>query len=212
MNRVIKKINIILFIVVVLMLLLFIIVGYVYGKQSSYKPLSVEQKKMMLLLSHKAIENQTLPKIPDIPEFRQRRPIFVSIRVDGKIRGSAGQVYSKEELYKNVIDNSISAIKFYYGQPLSQEEIRRADIEISIIKRFDKAINKKTANLTGLGVYIVDNGKQGALLPAVWADLPKRDDFLSHLCSKIGYNSTCWNDTTATMFTFEVESFSDKLI
>ena len=60
-----------------------------------------------------------------------------------------------------------------------------------------------------LGVLNVD-GRGATYLPQVWEDLPKKEEFLSHLAQKAGLAPDAWRSPQARILVYQVESFKES--
>ena len=60
------------------------------------------------------------------------------------------------------------------------------------------------------GLIIRSGGRSATFLPQVWEDLPKKEDFLSHLCMKAGLFGDDWNKGQMEVHTYTVEHFDEK--
>ncbi|MDP2924900.1 MAG: AmmeMemoRadiSam system protein A [Nanoarchaeota archaeon] len=147
----------------------------------------------------------------DIKEnFNKKQACFVTLTEEGELRGCIGSIEAHQELWKDVIDNSINAA---FGDPrfeaLEEGELPKIKIEISILSVPQKLefINsedllKKIDNKMGI---ILRKGYYGAtFLPQVWEEIPEKIEFLEHLSRKAGLSKDDWK--TAGYRFYRVES------
>jgi len=59
------------------------------------------------------------------------------------------------------------------------------------------------------GVILRDGNRRATFLPQVWEQLPGVDDFLGHLCSKMGAASDLWRRKHLDVQTYQVEEFHE---
>lgn len=126
---------------------------------------------------------------------------FVTLKLDGALRGCIGSVVPHRPLYLDVIENSISAASH---DPrftvLTKEEAKNIDVSISVLgdlfkvdyTNLDDLFSKIEPQKDGL---VLQNGVyQGLFLPSVWEDLPTKELFLSNLCLKAGFPPKLWHN------------------
>ena len=123
----------------------------------------------------------------------EQRACFITLTLDGKLRGCIGSLQAHRSLIDDLIHNSIAAA---IGDPrfnaLSKEEFEKIKIEISLLT---PAKNLEYSDFEDLeqklipkkhGVILELNGKRATFLPHVWEQLPTFNDFMVHLCQKAG--------------------------
>ncbi|MEM3088803.1 MAG: AmmeMemoRadiSam system protein A, partial [Candidatus Bathyarchaeia archaeon] len=102
--------------------------------------LNEKEKKMLLDLAKKTIESELghtkfkieKEKIPS--RLREKKATFVTLTIDGQLRGCMGHLLPSRELYLDVIENA-KAAAFYDPRflPLRKDEFSKIQIEISIL-------------------------------------------------------------------------------
>lgn len=148
-------------------------------------------------LSHQTLLN--LASLRDsYPPLNQLGATFVTLNLDGQLRGCIGSL----EAYRNLLDDLVSNAKaaafedprFY---PLTQDEFERVDIEISLLTPSEPIAYKDTQDLKSKitpnedGIILELDGRRATFLPQVWEQLPSFEQFFSHLCQKAGLGSEC---------------------
>lgn len=141
-------------------------------------------------------------------KVKEKLACFVTLTMGGQLRGCIGHILPIQELYKDVIENAVSAAfedpRFY---PLSKEEFDKIKIEISVLTvpaplEFftpEQLLKKLRPKIDGV---ILKRGRQQAtFLPQVWEELSNPKEFLGHLCLKAGLEAECWRGD------FEVETY-----
>ena len=176
-----------------------------------------EIKKMLLEIAKGAIYSKLYNKIiidkedlvKRFPNFSKRAATFVTLSLDGDLRGCMGSLVA----HKTLLDDlTLNAYKAAFDDPrftpLTKEEFERVEIEISIlsqpleiryrdIKDLESKVNKNVD-----GMIIRQKDKQATFLPQVWEQLPKFDDFITHLFHKAGITDI---DTPIEVFVYTVE-------
>jgi len=139
---------------------------------------------------------QTLNKkefLEKLPSFEKKAATFVTLTLDGKLRGCIGTLIPHNTLFDDLTSNAIkAAFEDPRFTPLTKEEFEKLKVEISLIgpitsisyHNFEDLRGKITPNEHGVILRLGD--KQGTFLPQVWEDLPEYDQFLIHLFHKAG--------------------------
>lgn len=141
---------------------------------------------------------------------------FVTLKINGRLRGCIGNLTSNAPLVSGVRQNAISAA-FHDPRfaPLSASELDQVEIEISILSEpqplkyrdGDDLIKKLQPHIDGL---IIRSGQASAtFLPQVWEQLPRPQDFLTHLCIKAGLAEDSWQNRELEVSTYQVQYFEE---
>jgi len=143
-------------------------------------------------------------------ELLQPAGAFVSLHLDGALRGCIGNLHSKSPLHEVVAEMAIEAAT---GDPrfpqLTPKELTKSDIEVSVLTPF-VPLTPEQVTVGTHGLYIVKGPKRGVLLPQVaeqygWS----ADAFLGHACRKAGLPELAWQDKDTRIFGFEADVFSN---
>lgn len=148
--------------------------------------------------------------------FDQRRGTFVTLKINGQLRGCIGNLEATESVRDSVRHNAVNAaFDDYRFKPLTREEFGRVDIEISILTESRPVEyadgNELLAKLrVGIDGVILRKGSASAtFLPQVWKQLPKPADFLNHLCLKAGLAASSWQQDRPGILTYQVQYFEE---
>lgn len=150
------------------------------------------------------------------PCFQKSCGTFVTLKINGQLRGCIGNLSSNDSLLSGVRRNTINAA-FHDPRfaPLSASELDRIEIEISILTE-PKPLNYR--NTTDLleklrpkvdGVTICLGHASATFLPQVWEQLPEPQDFLTHLCMKAGLAADAWKNRKLDVSTYQVQYFEE---
>jgi AmmeMemoRadiSam system protein A len=105
-------------------------------------------------------------KIPEA--LKKPYGAFVTLKIDGKLRGCIGRFLSSEPLYKVVQASAISSAfddhRFY---PLTKEEYEKTELEITVLGPMKKINNINEIVLGKHGIYIKKDFRAGTMLPQV---------------------------------------------
>ena len=214
------------------------VVGYAaiafFGDQGMQKKtefnqqLSEEQGQVLVALARQTImeslgkevsksESEAVQSALSDECYRSQCGTFVTIKIDGQLRGCIGNLTATEPLSESVRKNAINAA-FHDPRfsPLTDKELNQVDIEVSILTEpqllaysdSTDLINKLRVNVDGL---IIRKGPASAtFLPQGWEQLPNPEDFLSHLCMKAGLASGAWRNTSLEVLTYQVQYFEEQ--
>jgi AmmeMemoRadiSam system protein B/AmmeMemoRadiSam system protein A len=198
------------------------------NKSNSENQLSVSQGDVLVQFARQTLMEklgQSVP--PDQSEpvkaalkdecFHTKNGTFVTLKIDGQLRGCIGTLAATEPLSEGVRRNAINAA-FHDPRftPLTASELAQVEIEVSILTEPQPLdyvdgpdlLNKLRAHIDGV---IIGKGHASAtFLPQVWEQLPKPEDFLSHLCMKAGLSSNAWRDTKLEVQTYQVQYFEES--
>lgn len=179
--------------------------------------LNDEDKRTLLRIARQSIEEEFgLTKV-DLdrqfpPSLQEKNGAFVTLEIDGELRGCIGYIYSDRPLYKLVYEvakkSAFEDPRFY---PLSKEELDDIDIEISVLT-IPKRLNSIDEIEIGKHGLIIQKGPyHGLLLPQVaekynWTPI----EFLEHTCRKAGLHRNDWKDPNTIIEIFTAEVFSEK--
>jgi len=150
----------------------------------------------------------------DLPEgpLTEHRGAFVTLTIDGALRGCIGHVVAVEPLWKSVRENAAAAaFRDPRFPPLSDDELDRIEIEISALSPLDE-VGDPSSIVVGTHGLLVERGpSRGLLLPQVAGQYGwDRLTFLDHTCRKAGLDPGCWSHPETRIFTFTVESFAEE--
>ena len=149
--------------------------------------------------------------------FQLHGGTFVTLKIKGQLRGCIGNLTSTETVLEGVKRNAVNAA-FHDPRfsPLTAEEFDLTEIEVSILteprpleyRDGEDLIQKLRVRVDGV---IIRKGHASAtFLPQVWEQLPRPNQFLSHLCMKAGLPSDAWKDQELDVLTYQVQYFEEK--
>lgn len=199
------------------------------GKKLNSNPdLGEEQGRLLVKLARHTIMEKLGRNPPDSESnmlemalqdkgFQSQCGTFVTLKIHGQLRGCIGNLTSTESISDGVKRNAVNAA-FHDPRfpPLSDDELDQAEIEVSILtgpqpleyRDEDDLIEKLRVNIDGV---IIRKGHASAtFLPQVWEQLPRPEDFLTHLCMKAGLPSDAWKSSELEVLTYQVQYFEEK--
>jgi AmmeMemoRadiSam system protein A len=178
-------------------------------------PLSREQQFFLLQLARNAIasylEKEKPPIIvPDDKMLREKRGAFVTLKVNGQLRGCIVYPLPIKPLYETIIDAAISAAtQDFRFKSIELEELPKTGIEISVLS-LPKPIKDTSEIEVGKHGIIVSKGlNKGLLLPQVPTEYGwDRETYLNHGCLKAGLEQDAWRKGVH-IEVFSAQVFSD---
>jgi len=155
--------------------------------------------KLLVSLARVAIfdklhNTNTLQKdefLEKLPTFTKSAATFVTLSLDGKLRGCIGTLVPHTTLYNDLTANAVkAAFEDPRFEPLTIEEFDKVKVEISLISPI---VEMKYSSFSDLrekikpnvhGVILKLGTHQATFLPQVWEELPDFDVFFYHLYQK----------------------------
>jgi AmmeMemoRadiSam system protein A len=176
--------------------------------------------KELLDLARETLEAYFKGKQPEVSEdikknFSEKKACFVTLTIKEELRGCVGSLEARQELWKDVIENSINAAFNDSRFPkLTLEELVKIKIEISILsipKRILFAnVEELKEKIGGKGVIIKKGWNSATYLPQVWEEIHDEEEFLESLCQKAGLNMNAWKEKGLEIWIYEVKKIKEK--
>ena len=139
----------------------------------------------------------------EYPEaLRPRAATFVTLEIDGALRGCIGVFEARRALVEDVARNAYAAaFRDPRFPPVSREELDGLEIHISVLSEpvplevEDEAHLLRELRPGTDGLILEDKPHRALFLPQVWDSLPEPVDFLTHLRMKAGLPANHFSDT-----------------
>ncbi len=144
-----------------------------------------------------------LPVTPDDYNelLRMDGASFVTLNLDGNLRGCIGALDAYQPLIKDVSDHAYAAaFQDPRFTPVTHAEVEKLLIHISVLTPATKISFSNEEDLIKKikpgtdGLILQDNYHKGTFLPSVWEQLPEPRDFLQQLKLKAGLQKNDWNE------------------
>lgn len=185
---------------------------------SSEYNLTGEDKAALLKIARETIESYIKSGItPSIDAsgfseiLKSPAGAFVSLHKEGELRGCIGSFNPDEPLYLVVQDMAVSASTKDYRFPrVRSDELKKIDIEISVLTPLKKIESIDEIVLGKHGIYMKKGYSGGTFLPQVATQTGwSLEEFLGH-CSrdKAGIGWDGWRN--AELYTYEALIFDEK--
>ncbi len=185
--------------------------------------LTEEERQALLRLAREALElgvrGQKLPPLDWAslpPRLREPGATFVTLTRDGRLRGCVGALEATQPLAEDVREHAIAAALYDYRfPPVTPDELPDIRLEVSYLTPLEPLRYSRPEDLPRLlrpgvdGVVLSDGLHKATFLPQVWDQLPDPEEFLSHLCLKMGAAPDLWRRRPLQVWTYQVEKFHE---
>jgi AmmeMemoRadiSam system protein A len=176
---------------------------------------SAEDGRAMLALARAAIVSAFEGRAPGLPEpqpacFAVGRGVFITLEVDGRLRGCIGVTEARNPLRESIVHCAESAaFRDPRFPPLRPGEVHGMQLEISLLSDISP-IAAKDIEVGKHGLVVVSGERRGLLLPQVAVEQHlSRERFLEETCRKAGLRPDAWTDRQTEIFGFTCEVFQD---
>lgn len=135
--------------------------------------------------------------------LREPGATFITLMLDGKLRGCIGSLHATRPLGEDVKANAVAAaLRDPRFPPLTREEYGRVRVEVSVLSPLEPLPAGNEAEAIALlrphvdGVVFRYGHHQSTFLPQVWEHFPEPRDFLVQLKVKAGLPPDFWEPQT----------------
>lgn len=182
--------------------------------------LPADAGRVLLPLARAAMAERlgvTPPAIPEVEWLAAPGASFVSVHVDGKLRGCIGTLEQFRSLGEDVAANArAAAFEDPRFSPITAAEYDRILLEVSVVSvpeliAYADEVDLRAQLRPGVdGVLLEAGRKRGTFLPQVWEHLPEPSEFLNNLKAKAGLAKDAW-DLTWQFSRYTVKSWAEPL-
>jgi AmmeMemoRadiSam system protein B/AmmeMemoRadiSam system protein A len=170
---------------------------------------TMEEKKKLFDIAKKSIESRFTDykyvmderSMPD--DLKKPMGAFVTLKINGALRGCIGRFFSEEPLYNVVSESAISsAFEDPRFSPLTKDEYKVTNIEITVIGPLKKINNINEIVLGKHGIYIKKGLRAGTMLPQVATENGwSLEEFLGYTSrDKAGLGWDGWKDAEISIY------------
>lgn len=138
---------------------------------------------------------------------------FVTLKLDGELRGCIGSLEPRRSLAEDVAQNArAAAYRDPRFPPVGRDERRRLEVEVSVLSAPERLpVSSEADAIARLrpgvdGVILELGDRRSTFLPQVWESLPDPGDFLGELKRKAGLPASFW-DERIELSRYTVEKF-----
>jgi AmmeMemoRadiSam system protein A len=180
----------------------------------SHGLISADQRRYLLELARGSIAERlgvgSPPGCDRPPGLEGLQGAFVTLKIDGRLRGCIGHVVGVSPLWEAVRDNAIAAA---FRDPrfpeLTADELPGARLEISVLSPL-QSVEADEIDVGRHGLLLEQGAARGLLLPQVAVEYGwDRETFLDHTCRKAGLASGCWRHPDTVIQVFSAEVFGE---
>jgi len=155
------------------------------------------------------------PISPQQGWLRENGACFITLTINGNLRGCIGSLEAYRPLNEDVRANAVAAaLQDPRFSPLTMDELTKVNIEVSLLSSMQKLdVQSEEEMLAKLrpgedGVVFQYRNRKATFLPQVWEQLPDTRQFLNHLRMKAGLSPDFWHPDVL-IYIYMVEKFSE---
>jgi len=181
------------------------------------------EKQTLLRLAREAMEHAVRgKKLPPLdnnsltPRLREDGASFVTLTINGNLRGCIGALEAHQPLAEDVREHAVAAaLEDPRFRPVDETELSRIKLEVSRLTAPYPLEYSSSEELRAKlrphvdGVILKDDYRRATFLPQVWEKIPDADDFLDHLCTKMGAKPNLWQSMKLQVYVYQVEEFHE---
>ncbi|HEY6953377.1 MAG TPA: AmmeMemoRadiSam system protein A [Bacteroidota bacterium] len=179
--------------------------------------LSIDDKKALLQLARSSIECAVSQKpLPTVATLQQNlhKPCgaFVTVRVNGELRGCYGYVNAYYPLAQSVQEVAVrAALEDPRFEHVAAEELDALEIEVSVLAPPENVERIEEIEVGVHGLILETRLHRGLLLPSVPTEYGwDREQFLNHTALKAGLPPDAWKNKSVSILKFTAEKFSES--
>ncbi|MCX7029061.1 MAG: AmmeMemoRadiSam system protein A [Spirochaetes bacterium] len=157
-------------------------------------------------------EGTRLPVPEATPALGTPCGAFVTLKIQGRLRGCIGHITAAAPLIETVRDVALSsAFDDPRFPPLSHDELEQVTIEVSVLSPFRLTRDPAEIRVGTHGILVRRAGRSGLLLPQVATEQGwEREEFLAHTCRKAGLPDDAWREPDTAIEIFSAIVFGEK--
>jgi AmmeMemoRadiSam system protein A len=175
------------------------------------------QKNKLLRLARETIEfylerRKELDIQENDPVLNQNMGAFVTLHAKDRLRGCIGNIMGRQPLYLTIRDMSIAAaFEDPRFNPVTKQEIKDINIEISVLSPLKKITNPDEIVLGEHGVLVKNDFTSGVYLPQVATETGwDKERFMNSLCGdKAGMKLDAWRTGACEIYVFSAVVFKE---
>jgi uncharacterized protein len=179
-------------------------------------PLTAIERSALLGIARAALlsllEKRPAPPVPETGALAEVRGAFVSLHVNGELRGCVGTFAPAESLARTVARMAVAAATEDPRFPgLAAGELPGVTLSISALGPRRPLPDPLKVRVGRDGLLVKRGWHRGALLPKVAAEHGwSAEEFLKHVCLKAGLAARAWQEEGTELETFEAEEFGEE--
>ncbi len=146
------------------------------------------------------------------PRLQTEQASFVTLYLDGQLRGCIGALYAYQPLILDVAQHAYAAaLQDPRFAPVTEAEIKDLSLHISVLSLPEPLhVNSEAELYQHLrphqdGLILEAEGRKSTFLPAVWESLPEPSSFMRQLKLKAGLPPDYWS-ASVKLWRYHTES------
>ena len=185
--------------------------------------LTSQEKETLLKIARQSLDlklrGEELPPLSSTsqtPLHQAEGASFVTLTIGGRLRGCIGTLEGYRPLAEDVREHALAAaLHDTRFSPVQAKELDKIKIEISRLSAPTSLNYTDTEDLLAKlrpnvdGVILTDGRRRATFLPQVWKQLPNTEEFLNHLCRKMGMPDNLWRQEKLDVLIYQVEEFCE---
>ena len=179
------------------------------------EPLTPEEERTSLKLARQALEHYfktggILRSPVASGTLKEQRGAFVTLTVDGELRGCIGYPLPEKPLDETIIEMAVAAAtQDTRFEPLAANELKKLKMEISVLGLPEPVKEPAEVRVGSHGIIVSKGFHRGLLLPQVPVEYGwDRETYLDHGCLKAGLPPDAWKKG-AKIEVFTAQVFSE---
>lgn len=200
------------------------VVGYGALAYEDGVRLTADERKALLALARASLvravrEGAPAAIPPDVaarfPRLRAHGAAFVTLRIQGRLRGCIGSLTARQPLLADVSQHALdAALRDGRFTPVRPAELDRIRLSISVLDAprplplSGEPLLRRLSE-TRPGIILEHEGRSSTFLPAVWEELPDPVQFLGALCEKQGAEPSCWTSPATRFSAYGAQEFGE---
>jgi AmmeMemoRadiSam system protein B/AmmeMemoRadiSam system protein A len=188
------------------------VIGTPKAEQKNTTETTEEDRQKLFEIARNAIKAKLSGETytpPHVVSLEAKKGAFVTLKIDGSLRGCIGQIRGYQALYQTIADMAVAAA---FEDPrfpqLSEDEFERLEYEISVLSPLVRVYNFTTIKIGRDGLMIKMDFHSGLLLPQVATEQGwDVTEFLEQTCLKAGLPKNSYKDKSAEVYKFSAEVF-----
>lgn len=188
------------------------------------RKLNEAEQRILLTIARQALEAAVRGEpLPDIhldalpPALQQPGASFVTLTIEGRLRGCIGTLDAHQALAVDVQEHAVAAALQDFRFPKVQPaELPYIHIEVSALTPRSRLQYDRPQELAAKlkpnidGVILQDGQRKATFLPQVWEKVSSPEEFLSHLCMKMGAARDLWLKKPLDVYIYQVQEFQEQ--
>lgn len=186
--------------------------------------LTPQEQRLLIHLAREALEYgvrggslQPLDQNALPAGLREQGASFVTLTIQGQLRGCIGALEPYRPLAEDVREHTIAAaLQDPRFPPVAPGELNQIQIEVSQLTRPvlidyrnpDELLSTLRPHVDGVILQDV-TGRRATFLPQVWGKIQSPAEFLDNLCHKMGIGLDTWRNRQVDVLVYQVEDFHE---